>query len=60
MSQTLSPPLLAVMVWRVLRVCEYSRAQRYRALKETPNTPSRRLVRRACSDAELADQIRVK
>ena len=53
--------LLAVMVWRVLRVCGVSRAPASIALsKETqPNTPPRRPGPvGVCSDAELADHIR--
>ena len=44
MSQTLSPSVAAVMVWRAsARVWSISRASVYRALKETqPNTPPRR------------------
>ena len=60
MSQTLSPSVARCYgLARVARVWSISRASAYRALKETPNTPSRRPGPvGACSDAELADQIR--
>src|SRR4026208_2646716 len=60
MSQTLSPSVARCFgLARVARGWSISRASAYRALKETPNTPSRRPGPvGACSDAELADQIR--
>ena len=60
MSQTLSPSVARCYgLARVARVWSISRASAYRALKETPNTPSRRPGPvGACSDAELADHIR--
>ena len=61
MSQILSPSLARCYgMTRVARVWKISRASVYRALKETPpNTSGRRPGSGgACSDAELAEQIR--
>jgi putative transposase len=61
MSQALSPSLERCYgMARVARVWSVSRASVYRSLKETqPNTSARRPGPvGACSDAELADDVR--
>ena len=61
MSQILSPSLARCYgMTRVARVWKISRASVYRALKETPPNASGRRPGSggACSDAELAEQIR--
>ena len=60
MRQTLSPSLARCYgMARVARVWKISRASVYRSLKETPpNTIAVALLRRPCSDAELAEHIR--